>query len=91
MELTDLLSQTFASQKTFGDKAQMMEYRDGMFQLILADYPIRRIREAFIQFVSRKADLPSPSDIVNLIDPLPEPLSPALYVSLQKRPSRSSG
>lgn len=84
-ELTRLLYQTFASQKTYGDKAQMMEYRDGMFQLILEDYPYRVIRAAFIEHVKRKPDLPSPSDIVNLIDPEPEPLSAALYVSLQKK------
>ena len=84
-ELTRLLYQTFASQKSYGDKAQMMGYRDGMFQLVLGSYSFAAVREAFIRHVSRKADLPSPSDIVNLIDPPKEPLSAAVYTALKRR------
>lgn len=84
-ELTRLLYQTFASQKTYGDKAEMMEFRDGMFQMVLAEYPLSRIREAFIEHVRRKPDLPTPSDIVNIINPLPPVLSASLYTSLKRK------
>lgn len=84
-ELTLLLSQTFASQKTYGDKAEMMGYRDSMFQLILAEYPIEAIRAAFIEHIRRKPDLPTPSDIVNLIDPPKPELSSAMYVKLRQQ------
>lgn len=62
-----------------------MEYRDGMFQLVLAEYRFVDIREAFLQHVRRKPDLPTPSDIVNLVDPPPQPLSAAVYVRLRAR------
>lgn len=84
-ELTRLLSQTFASQKTYGDKAQMMEFRDGMFQLVLANYSFARIREAFIEHVRRNPDLPTPSDIVNHIDPPKPALSAVTYAMLRRK------
>lgn len=84
-ELTRLLYQTFASQKTYGDKAEMMEYRDGMFQMILAEFPFHRIKAALLEHVRRKPDLPTPSDIYNLLDPPKEPLSSAVYVGLKQR------
>ncbi len=46
----------------------MMDYRDGMFQAILADYAIFEIKKAFFEHVKRAPDLPTPSDIVKLID-----------------------
>jgi len=63
----------------------MMAYRDAMFQLVLAEYPFQRIREAFIEHVSRKPELPTPSDIVNIIEP-PKPKPDwAAYVAIKKR------
>lgn len=45
-----------------------MEYRDGMFQAILADYALFEIKKAFFQHIKTSSDLPTPSDIVKLID-----------------------
>lgn len=45
-----------------------MEYRDGMFQAILAEYALFEIRRAFVEHVKRSPDLPTPSDIVKLIE-----------------------
>lgn len=84
-ELTRLLYQTYASQRTYGDKAEMMEYRDGMFQMVLADYTFEQIKQAFIQHIKRSPELPTPSDIIKIIDPPPEPLSVAVYTALKKR------
>lgn len=63
-----LLEQVYASQKTYGDKAEMMEYRDAMFQEILKDYALFEVRKAFIEHVRKSPDLPTPSDIVKLIE-----------------------
>ena len=41
----------------------MMVFRDGMFQEVLKDCNIDEIREAFLEHVRRKSDLPTPSDI----------------------------
>ena len=67
-ELTRLLEQTYSCQKTYADKAEMMEYRDGMFQIILAEYAFFEIKSAFLQHVRQSPDLPTPSDIVKLIE-----------------------
>lgn len=62
-----------------------MEYRDQMFQATLANYPIKLIREGFVKHVSRKPTLPTPSDIINIIDPPePEP-SASVYIGLQNK------
>jgi hypothetical protein len=62
-----LLQQAYACQKTYADKAEMMEYRDGMFQEILKDYALFEIKKAFIEHIRRSPDLPTPSDIEKLI------------------------
>ncbi len=46
----------------------MMEYRDGMFQLLLAEYAMFEVRKAFIEFVKSDSGLPTPSDIIKLIE-----------------------
>ena len=69
-QLTRLLEQTYACQKTYADKAEMMEYRDGMFQMILENYAFFEIKEAFIEFVRTKPDLPTPSEILIIIERL---------------------
>lgn len=63
-----LLQQTYACQKTYADKAEMMEYRDGMFQVILAEYAYFEVKKAFVEHIRRSPDLPTPSDIVKLIE-----------------------
>ena len=45
-----------------------MEYRDGMFQVILADCALFEIQKAFIAHVKTSSDLPTPSDIYKLIE-----------------------
>lgn len=84
-QLTRLLTQTYASQQTYGDKAAMMEYRDGMFQMVLAECSFRQIREAFLQHVRESSSLPAPSDIYRrIVPPEPEP-DWAAYVGLKEQ------
>lgn len=63
-----LLDQAYASQKTYGDKAEMMEYRDAMFQEILKDYALFEVKNAFIEHIRKSPELPTPSDIIKLIE-----------------------
>lgn len=78
-QLTLLLSQTYASQATYGDKALMMEYRDQMFQMVLAEYTAEQIKWAFVEHVRRSSTLPTPHDIARLIDPSLSPLCASMY------------
>jgi hypothetical protein len=63
----------------------MMEYRDQMFQMVLEDYPFSTIRQAFIQHVKTSSCLPTPHDIIRLIDPSMEPLSESVYIRISNR------
>ncbi len=45
-----------------------MEYRDGMFQKILAPYALFEIQSAFLKFIGEKPDLPTPSEIKHIIE-----------------------
>lgn len=67
-QLTLLLQQAYACQKTYADKAEMMEYRDGMFQHVLGEYALFEVQRAFLEHIRRSSDLPTPSDIVKLIE-----------------------
>jgi len=49
----------------------MMEYRDGMFQTMLGEYSFAEIKDAFLQHVKRSPNLPTPSHIINILDPEP--------------------
>lgn len=62
-----------------------MEYRDQMFQAALACYPISLIREGFVKHVSRKPTLPTPSDIINIIDPAEPTPDWAAYVGIKSK------
>jgi hypothetical protein len=42
------------------------------------------VKNGFLQHIKRSSNLPTPADIMNIIDPLPEELSPAMYVSIMK-------
>ncbi len=45
-----------------------MEYRDAMFQETLKDYALFEVKKAFIEFIKRDSSLPTPSDIIKLIE-----------------------
>lgn len=83
--LTMLLSQVYAAQATYGDKAQMMEWRDQIFQMVLGRFNFQQVKTAFVKFLEIRRDLPAPADIVQIIEPPKEKLSAAMYVALKKR------
>lgn len=56
-----------------------------MFKLVLGEYSYRQIRDGFVQYLKRNPDMPAPSDICNIIDPEPEPLSGAVYIQIKKQ------
>ena len=83
-KLTALLASAYASQKTYGDKADMMRYRDQMFQMILGDFPYEVVKKAFIEFLRESPHLPTPSDIYKrIVPPAPKP-DWAVYVGLRE-------
>lgn len=81
-----MLSKVFDLQKQFGKTpSQLNNIVDG-FLWALQGYPIDRIIDGFRQYIRRKSDMPTPSDIINIIDPLPPKpeFARAYYVHLRK-------
>lgn len=72
-------------QKGYGEKAEDALVRDAAFQWKLGRFTYSEVLHAFNEYTDRNADLPAPADIINIIDPPPEPLSAALYVTYRKR------
>lgn len=75
-------------QKQYGKTAAELETLVEGFCWALEGYEIDEILNAMRQYVARKNDIPTPSDILNIIDPPPapvQPLSGAVYIEIKKR------
>ena len=84
--LTALLAQCFQSLKIYGKGPESLKATVAMFQMILAEYAFDDIAQAFRVFLKRHTEMPTPADIVGLIERDGWPaLDRAVYVSLQKR------
>ena len=58
-----------------------------MFQMVLAEYAIDRIKSAFLAHLKKSSNFPAPADIVSLIERGGKPpLDKAVYVSISKKP-----
>ncbi len=84
--LTVMLSQSFRALKLYGREPEDFAAIDAMFQLVLADYPIDKIKQAFAVYLKRHNELPAPADIVQIIerDGKP-PLERAVYIAISKK------
>lgn len=80
-----MLAKVCALQKQYGKtQAELETLVEGYFWA-LGDYGIETILAAIKQYIRLNPDIPSPADIINLIDPPPEPLSAAVYVNYKKQ------
>lgn len=84
-QLTRLLQQTYALLKKYGEAADVAEMRDAGFQFMLGDYTIEQITSAFRQYLKTNREIPTPADIIEIIDPSTKPLSTAFYLSLREK------
>lgn len=84
--MTEMLTQCFRALKLYGRDADDFDAINAMFQLVLADYPIDKIKQAFAVYLKRHNELPAPADIVQIIerDGKP-PLERAVYIAISKK------
>lgn len=83
--LAAALGRVCALQKQYGKTAEELETLVEGFSWALSDYPMPDILNALKQYITSHPDIPAPADLRNIIDPPPQELSAALYVSLQKK------
>lgn len=84
-QLSDLLNQTYALLKKYGEAADTTEMRDAGFQMMLGDYDIETVTKAFRTYLKTNKEIPTPADIIEIIDPSVKPLDRAFYSELLKR------
>lgn len=84
IQFCEFLSQCYDGLNTYGKTPEQLENLTGLFLEVLGGYPIEVVKNAFLQHIKRSSNLPTPADIMNIIDPLPEELSPSMYVSIMK-------
>lgn len=84
-QLASVIGKVFDLQKQFGKTTTQLENIIDGFCWALQDYPLSEIIRGFGVYIKRNSDMPTPSDIVAIIDPIKQPWKPdkAYYISLK--------
>lgn len=85
-KLSVIIGQAFDMQKQFGKTTGQLENIVSGFLWIMEPYPVDIVVGAFAKYLREHSDMPTPSDIVKIIDPKkPEKIwDKAVYIKLQK-------
>lgn len=67
-KLVSILGYCFNTLKVYGREPEQMEAAAKMFSFVLAEYPIEKISEAFRFYFKHNKEMPTPADIVNIIE-----------------------
>lgn len=76
-------------QNTYGKKIDPDSFMDGYEYLLSAKYSVDQVIKGMTMFLQRNNAMPTPADINNALDPLPEKPSDAMYVQVCKRLERN--
>lgn len=74
--LAEALGLLFDGQKQYGKNTAQLENMVKLFAWVLKDYPIERVMFGIGEYVKRNGDIPTPSDVVKIIDPPIDPWKP---------------
>lgn len=86
-----LLAQCFDTMKLYGKEPQQMKSAAALFNLVLAEYCMDEIQAAFVAYLSRNSEMPTPSDIMALIKRNGKPpLEKSIYVALAQKKERTT-
>lgn len=75
-DLATIITHTFDLQKQYGKQAGQLENVVKGFCWALKGYSAEIVINAFGTYILRHSDMPTPSDIVKIIDPQPDPFKP---------------
>jgi len=80
-----LLTHTYIIQKKYGEQADYAKVRDAAFQKALGRFCFDDVEHAFERYTSRKNDIPSPADILNILEPLQPIFDKAMFVAIKQK------
>lgn len=85
-KMAEVFGFLFDGQKQFGKNSDQIENMVKFFCWSMRKYPVEKVLEGIGQYVLQKSDIPTPSDIVNIIDPKPPVWKPdkSYYISLKE-------
>ena len=84
--LAVMLQQCFQALRVYGKEPESLASVIAMFRLVLADYAVGSITDAFRIWLKRSNEMPTPADIASIIERGGKPpLERAVYVSLSRK------
>ena len=66
-ELSSMLLACYDGLKTYGKEPEQLERANRLFQMVLAEFPIDKIRQAFAFYLKHDSGMPDPGDIAQII------------------------
>jgi len=89
-ELTALLTHTYIIQKKYGEQADHVKVRDDNFQRKLGRFCFDDVEQAFEAYTNHKNDIPSPADIINILEPTPPIFREAMFIGIKQKSKSGS-
>lgn len=83
-KVSAILFKCFNSLKVYGKEPEQLKDTVDVFLMVLGKYSYNQFQNAMSKYLSRKADMPTPADIVNIIDPPQEELSSAMFIQIMR-------
>lgn len=80
-----MLMTCFQAMKLYGREPEQFDAIVTLFQMVLAPYPFHKIEAAFVEHIKRKTEMPTPADIVLLIEPPAPKPDWAAYVGIKAK------
>lgn len=81
-----MLSQCFDGLKTYGKEPEQIAGTVGLFRMVLADFTLTEIKNAFRVYLSRNNEMPTPADIAQIIRRGGKPpFNQSVYIRLEKK------
>lgn len=76
----------FDTMKIYGKEPEQLKNAAALFQLVLADFPIDKIQQAFVYHLQNSVEMPTPADIATIIRRGNKPpFERSVYVSISKK------
>lgn len=84
--LAEVIGRVFDLQKQFGKTTGQLENIVAGFCWALAKYPVQEVMRGFGEYIQRHSDMPTPANIVAIIDPDPpkKEWDKSVYIKLQQ-------